>query len=67
MLHRALDGFYLKGYWIPKGTVLAANIWAIHNDESHWDNPAEFNPEHYLTKDGKFNANERLLAFSFGR
>ncbi|KAJ9613321.1 hypothetical protein H2200_003263 [Cladophialophora chaetospira] len=63
-------------YMIPKGTMLLANTWSIHQDESEYDNPSEFRPERFL--DNKFGSikkesdgeNERrrtTYAFGAGR
>ena len=36
-----------NGYFIPKGSQLLNNVWAIHHDETRYPNPREFRPERY--------------------
>ncbi|XP_072043211.1 cytochrome P450 2U1-like [Amphiura filiformis] len=56
----------LGPYAIPKGTVVVANLWAIHYDPDLWPNPDEFNPERFLDEDGVLQKNEELIPFSTG-
>jgi len=37
-----------EGYSIPAGTMLFANTWAIHHDESEYERPDDFYPERFL-------------------
>lgn len=37
-----------KDFFIPKGTVIAINQYAIHFDRYRYDNPEKFMPERYL-------------------
>ncbi|GBN35263.1 Cytochrome P450 2U1 [Araneus ventricosus] len=48
----ATDDIPIDGYVIPKGTEIAANLWALHRDPNYWDNPEKFRPERFLTADG---------------
>ena len=38
----------IGGYYIPKGTMVWLNVWAIHRDPKIWKNPLEFQPERFL-------------------
>lgn len=37
-----------KGYMLPKGTMLFANTWSIHQDEDDYEDGARFWPERWL-------------------
>lgn len=67
--HSTTVDTYLKGYFIPKGTVVLFNAWAIHNDADKWSNPEQFDPTRFLDKEGKFipPATLSYLPFSAGR
>ncbi|KAF7374567.1 O-methylsterigmatocystin oxidoreductase [Mycena sanguinolenta] len=53
------------GYFIPKGTTVISNIWAMTRDESIYPEPERFNPDRFFTADGKLNDDDTVLAFGF--
>ncbi|KAF7760523.1 hypothetical protein Agabi119p4_11199 [Agaricus bisporus var. burnettii] len=57
-----------NGYYLPKGSIVLGNAWAITHDKEDYPEPFEFKPERFL-KDGKLNAEVRepTAAFGFGR
>ncbi|KAH9899373.1 O-methylsterigmatocystin oxidoreductase [Cubamyces lactineus] len=58
-----------NGWFIPKGTVLIPNQWAMARDQKAYPNPEEFQPERFL-KDGALDPTVRdpqKYAFGFGR
>ncbi|KAH6926449.1 hypothetical protein HPB50_018709 [Hyalomma asiaticum] len=56
-------------FFIPKGTTIVPNFWAVHNDPTLWEEPSTFRPERYLSEDGKMMKlkPEYLIPFSLGR
>lgn len=46
--HRADEDDEYKGYHIPKGATVIANLWAIHMDPVRYPDPTMFNPERHL-------------------
>lgn len=35
------------GVFVPKGTMIAIDIHNMHQNEHHWKNPSEFDPERF--------------------
>jgi cytochrome P450 len=48
MNHAVIEDDWYKGYFIPKGSVVMLNWWAIQYDEKRYPNPHEFIPDRYL-------------------
>uniref|UniRef100_A0A673AAA1 Cytochrome P450, family 2, subfamily P, polypeptide 6 n=1 Tax=Sphaeramia orbicularis TaxID=375764 RepID=A0A673AAA1_9TELE len=57
----------LDKYLLPKGTWVIAPLHSVLRDESMWETPHSFNPEHFLDEDGKFRKREAFLPFSAGK
>jgi len=59
---------HIRGYFIPKGTMVQAVNLYIHRDPKIWENPEDFNPRRFINDEGKFCApKEGLFAFGSGR
>uniref|UniRef100_A0ACB8EG06 Uncharacterized protein n=1 Tax=Sphaerodactylus townsendi TaxID=933632 RepID=A0ACB8EG06_9SAUR len=56
-----------KGYSIPKGTFILPLLTSVLQDETQWEKPHEFYPEHFLDSDGKFIKRDAFMPFSAGR
>ena len=65
--HATTEQVELRGYTLPKGTAVYANIWWIMNDPSYWEKPEQFMPERFLDQDGSFKKNERCIPFLIGK
>ncbi|KAI0346960.1 CyP450 monooxygenase [Trametopsis cervina] len=60
---------YYNGYFIPKGTEIIPNAWAMLHNPDDYPNPERFDPDRFL-KDGEINRavrNPTTIAFGFGR
>uniref|UniRef100_A0A8C9TWJ2 Cytochrome P450 2J2-like n=1 Tax=Scleropages formosus TaxID=113540 RepID=A0A8C9TWJ2_SCLFO len=57
----------LRGYTIPKGTMVAATLHSVLFDETEWETPFTFNPGHFLDSEGKFRRRDAFLPFSAGK
>lgn len=56
------------GYFIPEGTGVFLNAFAINHDEQVWDNPYTFDPTRFLSHDGKkIVKDDRVMTFGTGR
>jgi cytochrome P450 len=63
------DDFY-DGQFIPKGSLVFANIWAMLRDPDVFPDPERFNPDRYLEKFDEETARRRdprVFVFGFGR
>ncbi|KAF8259329.1 cytochrome P450 [Lactarius quietus] len=63
--HATTEDNMYKGYFIPKGTTVLPNTWAILHDAEVYPDPEEFKPERFLTEDGKVK-DDPLLVYAFG-
>ncbi|KAL0059528.1 hypothetical protein AAF712_013727 [Marasmius tenuissimus] len=71
--HRSTEDTVYNGYFIPKGSVVFGNIWALHLDPSRFENPTEFNPDRWMNDsavrlDGRSSKTKRdHYTFGWGR
>ncbi|XP_014442906.1 putative cytochrome P450 2D7 [Tupaia chinensis] len=49
-----------------QGTIILPNLASVLHDPECWETPRQFNPGHFLDKDGNFVVNEAFLPFSAG-
>ncbi|KAF5346713.1 hypothetical protein D9756_010425 [Leucocoprinus leucothites] len=65
-----VDDIY-RGYFIPKGSIVINNAWAMLHDENVFPNPDRFDPDRYLTASGQLRHDildpETTATFGFGR
>lgn len=68
--HAPTQDDYYKGYYIPKGTWVQGNVWAIHHNEREFPDPDRFNPNRYLPNhpDSRpFPGEKGYMTFGWGR
>ncbi|KAH9946329.1 cytochrome P450 [Epithele typhae] len=68
--HMLTEDDIYEGYYLPKGSLVVANIWAILHDENQYPDHSVFNPDRFLCGDGTLNHDVRdpsVAAFGFGR
>lgn len=64
--HVAARDTTISGYTIPEGTMLMPNIWSVHHDEKYWKDPETFNPDRFLSPEGKLVQRPELIPFGTG-
>lgn len=66
--HRVTMDDEYKGYLIPKGATVLANVWALLRDEDYYRDADKFKPERFL-KDGRIDPRllDSIPNFGFGR
>ncbi|KAK0622811.1 cytochrome P450 [Immersiella caudata] len=72
--HNTSEDIWHNGFFIPKGTMLVPNVWAINRDPGVFGEDAHlFNPARHLDKNGKLGPapadtkEEGHVSFGFGR
>ncbi|KAL2146556.1 hypothetical protein VTI28DRAFT_3447 [Corynascus sepedonium] len=66
--HASVADDIYNGMFIPKGTVVYPNVWAMNHDESVYADPFRFWPERYLSKEQGGNDEPFPVGnFGFGR
>uniref|UniRef100_A0A8C6RMF1 Cytochrome P450, family 2, subfamily d, polypeptide 26 n=2 Tax=Nannospalax galili TaxID=1026970 RepID=A0A8C6RMF1_NANGA len=65
--HMTSRDIEVQGFVIPKGTTLITNLSSVLKDESAWEKPLQFHPEHFLDAQGRFLKPEAFIPFGAGR
>lgn len=65
--HKTSRDIEVQGFLIPKGTTLIINLSSVLKDETVWEKPLRFHPEHFLDAQGNFVKHEAFMPFSAGR
>lgn len=65
--HACTRDVSLNGYKIPQGTQIVPLLHAVHTDPKLWNAPEEFNPERFLSPEGKIKRPEFFIPFGVGR
>ncbi|CAO2601470.1 Cytochrome P450 2D27 [Lemmus lemmus] len=65
--HMTSHDVEVQGFLIPKGTTLITNLSSVLKDETVWEKPLHFHPEHFLDAQGRFVKHEAFMPFSAGR
>ncbi|XP_019714768.1 cytochrome P450 2K1-like, partial [Hippocampus comes] len=65
--HRTSQDVTFRGYFIKKNTTVYVLLTSVLHDESEWEKPYSFHPDHFLDKDGKLVKNDAFMPFSAGR
>ncbi|THU86529.1 cytochrome P450 [Dendrothele bispora CBS 962.96] len=70
---RAMKDDFYEGYFIPAGTLVIANVWAMNRDPAVFPDYDEFRPERFLDETGTQEVvppdthNQGHVTFGFGR
>jgi len=66
--HKTTESTELRGYHIPKGSLIITNVWRMLHDPAVYPNPELFSPERFLESGDKpAERDPRTCVFGFGR
>ncbi|XP_044145474.1 cytochrome P450 2K1-like [Bufo gargarizans] len=65
--HMTSQDVTFRRYSIPKGTVVIPLLHSALRDETYFEKPNEFYPEHFLDSEGKLKKIEAFIPFSIGK
>jgi len=65
--HKATKDIIWNNYLIPKGATVMGNVWSVGRDPAYFPDPEQFNPQRWLTKEGKIKEELKSYPFGFGR
>ncbi|KAF5378243.1 hypothetical protein D9757_009137 [Collybiopsis confluens] len=65
LFHAATEDDSYRGYFIPKGCTVYANIWLMLRDPEHYPEPEQFRPERFMMESPP--PDPRKLTFGLGR
>ncbi|KAK7049872.1 hypothetical protein VNI00_005302 [Paramarasmius palmivorus] len=67
VFRRNVKADMVDGFFIPEGTAVIGNTWAMTRDEDVYPEPESFVPERFMTKNGTCNDDDLSFIFGFGR
>ncbi|KAG9464601.1 hypothetical protein GDO78_019683 [Eleutherodactylus coqui] len=65
--HETAKDVTFRGYFIPKGTYIIPLLSSVLRDETQFEKPEEFYPNHFLDSKGNFIKKDAFMPFSAGR
>lgn len=54
------NGSIVNGIWLPEGTLVGVNIYAIHHNDEYFPDPFTFKPERWIAAEDSEPEKERL-------
>ncbi|KIY64631.1 cytochrome P450 [Cylindrobasidium torrendii FP15055 ss-10] len=63
--HQTSEDDIYEGHFIPKGSIIMANIWKMTHDPALYSNPEKFDPTRFMGPNPELDPRE--VSFGFGR
>ncbi|KAJ3560409.1 hypothetical protein NP233_g10857 [Leucocoprinus birnbaumii] len=65
--HKTTKDIIWQNYCIPKGSSAIGNVWSVGRDPQYFPDPKKFNPQCWLTPEGKIKEDLKAYTFGFGQ
>ncbi|XP_027696455.1 cytochrome P450 2C23-like [Vombatus ursinus] len=65
--HAVTQDIQFQQYVLPKGTTIFPLLSPVLCDSKEFPNPDQFDPQHFLDKNGKFKKSDYFMPFSIGK
>ncbi|XP_036590331.1 cytochrome P450 2C23-like [Trichosurus vulpecula] len=65
--HAVTKDIQFQQYVLPKGTTIFPLLSPVLYDSKEFPNPDQFDPQHFLDKNGKFKKSDYFMPFSIGK
>uniref|UniRef100_A0A4X2LJ98 unspecific monooxygenase n=1 Tax=Vombatus ursinus TaxID=29139 RepID=A0A4X2LJ98_VOMUR len=65
--HAVNRDIHFQQYILPKGTTIYPLLSPVLWDSKEFPNPDQFDPQHFLDKNGKFKKSDHFMPFSTGK
>ena len=63
--HYASEDSSVAGYFVPKGTLVLANLWAVNHDPNYFHRPDMFDPYRFLDENGQVLVAQQAFSLPF--
>uniref|UniRef100_A0A4X2KXH1 unspecific monooxygenase n=1 Tax=Vombatus ursinus TaxID=29139 RepID=A0A4X2KXH1_VOMUR len=67
LAHAVTQDIQFQKYVLPKGTTIFPLLSPVLWDSKEFPNPDQFDPQHFLDKNGKFKKSDYFMPFSIGK
>ncbi|XP_072484670.1 cytochrome P450 2C23-like [Notamacropus eugenii] len=65
--HAVTRDIHFQQYVLPKGTTVYPLLTPVLYDSKEFPNPDQFDPQHFLDKNGRFKKSDHFIPFSIGK
>lgn len=67
IFHSTTQDAKLRGFKIPKDTMVLMNMYSAFHDKEYWGDPETFRPERHLDENMKIIKHEPMILFGIGK
>ena len=64
LLHRTTRPTEVEGFRFPENSIFLANLSFMMNDPRHFERPQQFDPDRFMTPDGRFTLITLILNYA---